>query len=243
MAGIENSARNFCFLVIICLNGRACVCCSVKGIFAVFLTVCTVEQYIIKENLFTYAAVVGFKARRSRVIRAARELKACGHNVLNSLVAVFTVYYCFGSAVFIDFSDFGLIDISSSGRIGCCFAAVRRIYARSEHRAAVDIVFAAKSRRLVNSEGIASNKQSIGYRSTGRVNNYRLRKLNFLVIILVGICFSFIRAVPHIHIGHRLVYTEILVGLRDNGVGFGAHKLKRYADISLEMVKVNGTVV
>ena len=41
-------------------------------------------------------------------------------------------------------------------------------------------------------EGIASNKQSIGYRSTGRVNNYRLRKLNFLVIILVGICFSFI---------------------------------------------------
>ena len=238
MAGIENSARNFCFLVIICLNGRACVCFSVKGIFAVFLTVCTVEQYIIKENLFTYAAVVGFKARRSRVICATRKLKACGHNILDSFKSICAINYRIFTR-----TDFGLIDICSFGRIGCCLATVFRSHARSEHCAAVDIVFAAKSRRLVNSEGIASNKQSIGYRSTGRVNNYRLRKLNFLVIILVGICFSFIRAVPHIHIGHRLVYTEILVGLRDNGVGFGAHKLKWYTDIALEVVKVNGTVV
>ncbi len=241
MAGIENSARNFGFLVIIRLNRRACVCCSVKSIFAVFLTVGTIEQDVINENLFTYTAVVGFKARRRRVIRAARKLKAGGHNILDSLIAVCTVYYRIFAR-----TDFGLIDISSSGRIGCCFAAFLCIHARSEHCAAVNIVTTICT-WSVDRKSIASYKKCLRNRCSRRVNHYRICKLNYVVIVFFCSFGSLI--VDKVTVINRItVYfwgscSEFRIGIGNNRVGFRAHKLKRYADIALEVVKVNGTVV
>ena len=134
LASIEYSARNFSFLIVIILSRGAGIYCSVKCVFAVLLTVCTVEQYVIKENLFSDTVLACFKARISRICRTARKLKACGHNILDSLIAVFTVY----NRIFAR-TDFALIDICSSGRIGCCLLTVSRVNTRCNHQTAINI--------------------------------------------------------------------------------------------------------
>ena len=234
MTSIEYSARNFSFLIVIILSGGAGIYCSVKCVFAVLLTVCTVEQYVVEENLFAYAVLACFKARISRICRTARKLKACGHNILDSLIAVFTVYNV----------SVG-INVRFFGKLCCRLVSLRSVHTRCEHQAAVDIVTAVCT-RSVDRKGIVSYKKRIRNRCSRRVNHYRICKLNYIIIIFIcsfgSLIADKVTVINRITVYSRSHCSELCVGSGNNRIRLGAHKFKRYAYISAEMVEVNRTV-
>ena len=90
-----------------------------------------------------------------------------------------------------------------------------------------------------------SYKKRIRNRCSRRVNHYRICKLNYIVIIFFGSCFSsriIIKFINLLSVYRGFFYTKLRIRIGNLRRCFRAHKFKRYAYISAEMVEVNRTV-